>query len=129
MPTVSAPIQTKRVTSKGKHGNLPVRGKAVHPKSVNTVRADAIRNKIVEIAHEEAEGMVRAMAKAAKGEVFITKELSDGRTMTEQRPPDVNAYRALTEQAIGKPKETIDLVAKVGIVQLVQQLEVEDVEE
>lgn len=94
------------------------------PKSMRTIHADKIRDKIAEYTSSKIEPILEAMSLAATGNVWIEKETKDG-IFKEQRAPDVNAARLLIENASGRPTQQLEMKAMIGIVDLVKQLEEE----
>jgi hypothetical protein len=92
------------------------------PKTVRTIQAEYIRNKIAERLSEEALAVINAQIEAAKGTAVLTTEGPSGVT-TSYGKPDVNAAKSLFEQVLGRPKETVEHKGNVGLLSLITKLE------
>lgn len=99
--------------------------KKTKPKSMRTLHAEVIREKIAHFTASKIDGILEAMERSATGNTWVSKESKDG-TFKSQLPPDVNAAKLLIETTSGRPTQQVEMKAVIGIVDLVQQLEEED---
>lgn len=92
------------------------------PKTVRTIQAEYIRNKIAERLSEEALDIINAQIEAAKGTAVQITDGPQGTTTVTGRV-DVNAAKSLFEQVLGRPKETVEHKGNVGLLSLISKLE------
>ena len=102
-----------------------LKGRGNKPKTVRTLAADKIRDKIAQALADNIDEILKAQIDAAKGISIQTTEAPNGVT-TVYGKPDIQAAKGLIEQAIGRPKETIEHKGNLGIVGIINQLEGDD---
>lgn len=78
------------------------------PKSMRTLHAEAIREKIARMAAENMDSMVQAQINIASNEKLAYSP---------------SAFKGLLEHSIGRPTESIELKGRIGIVQLIKNLD------
>lgn len=93
------------------------------PKTVRTIQAEYIREKIAKRLADELDPIIDAQILAAKGEAIQTSWNEKTGETTVSGTPSVPAFKNLLEQVVGRPKETVEHQGKLSIVDLVRNLE------
>jgi len=84
------------------------------PKSTATIKAQKMREKLVNEVNKELQPILTAQLEAAKG-LYYEKIDLDGVIRIYKEKPDINAARYLLDQAIGKAKESVELSGGIGL--------------
>lgn len=99
--------------------------KKTKPKSMRTLHAEIIREKIAQFTASKIDNILQAMEQSATGNTIVWQDTKDGR-FERSLPPSVEAAKLFIEHTSGKPTQPVEMKAVVGIVDLVKQLESND---
>ena len=94
----------------------------------STLMARKMREELIKTVRKEFQPIIKSQIESAKG-VYVegTFKLNDGSTIKRyyKTKPDVSAAKALIEQAIGKPQESLKIEGEIKtITELVEDLNV-----
>lgn len=107
-----------KATNKG--GRIPGAGRK---KAGHTIAAEAARAYVVQRVVTEIKPIMDAQVDLAKG-IYVEEKNDKGeRVRVYQKEPDTVSAKYLLDQTIGRAKETIEMNSKLGIFQIIQQLD------
>lgn len=108
-------------TLKGKRGGvIPGQGRK---KANHTVLAEEMRKMMIETLHARFKPMLEAQLDAAIGVTTEKFNRKTGDLYYQEEAPNTVAAKFMTEQTLGRPKETIEHSGEIrGLVGLITQL-------
>lgn len=89
------------------------RAGAGRKKGYKAITAEKAREYLVKRVAEELDPILTAQIESAKG-LYYEKLTKEGEIKVYQDKPDINAGKYLTDQTIGRAKETVEMGGKDG---------------
>ncbi|MEK7576164.1 MAG: hypothetical protein AAB482_00550 [Patescibacteria group bacterium] len=85
--------------------------KGGRPKANHTLMAEKMRELLIQKVFDEFGPLIDAQIQKAKGTTIVSEK--DGTIVFKDNLPDTQAFKTLLEQAVGKPKETIEQTTQI----------------